>query len=177
MTPMTDRLAHIPPLQRVFLSGARSDTPTPFEHLAYWTKRRREEVESDRQQERAIREGMRKQEIAREAARRLSATQAAADILATKRQRGSTLEHSDDYRIISFNGQRLHLTQRQAAIVRVLHESRYYEASTQKIKKQTKCGSIGDSFKTGDGPKLWKKVIVHLDHPRGFYRLNLTPKN
>jgi hypothetical protein len=186
MTPMTDRLAHIPPLQRVFLSRARSDTPTPFEHLAYWTKRRREEVESDRQQEAvdkepAIREEMRKQEIAREAARRLPATQAAADNLTTKRQRGSTpskatLEFLDDYRIISFNGQRLRLTQRQAAIVRVLHQSPYYEASTQIIKKQTKCGPIRNSFATGDGPKIWKKVIVPLDHPRGFYRLNLTPQ-
>jgi hypothetical protein len=86
------------------------------------------------------------------------------------------LEYSDDYRTIGFNGQRLYrLTPQQAAIVRVLHESRYYEASTQRIKKQTKCRSIHDSFKTGDGPKIWKNVIVN--HPRGFYRLNLTPKN
>ncbi|HXM24352.1 MAG TPA: hypothetical protein VN948_24060 [Terriglobales bacterium] len=179
---MTDRLAHISPLQRVFLRRARSDIPTPFEHLAYWTKRRREEVESDRQREavdkeRAIREEMRKQEIAREAARRLPATPAAADNLATKRQPGSTLEHSDDYRIISFKGQRLHLTQRQATIMRVLHQSPYCEASTKIIKKQTKCGALSDSFKTGDGPEIWKKLIVPLDHPRGFYRLNLTPKN
>jgi hypothetical protein len=118
---------------------------------------------------------MRKQEIAREAARRLSATQAAADNLATKRQPGSTLEHSDDYRIISFNGQRLCLTPGQAAIVRVLHKSPYCEASTQIIKKQAKCGPIRHSFKTGDGPEIWKKVIVH--HSKGFYRLNLTPKN
>jgi len=86
------------------------------------------------------------------------------------------LEYSDDYRTISFNGQRLYrLTPQQAAIVRVLHESRYYEASTQRIKKQTKCRSIHDSFKRGDGPEIWKNVIVH--HSRGFYRLNLTLKN
>ena len=85
------------------------------------------------------------------------------------------LEHSNDYRIISFNGQRLYLTPQQAAIVRVLHESPYYEASTQIIRKQTKCGPIHNYFKSGDGPEIWKKVIVH--HPRGFYRLNLTPKN
>jgi hypothetical protein len=87
-----------------------------------------------------------------------------------------TLEFSDDYQIIRFKGQTLyHLTLRQAAIVRVLHESRYYEASTKRIEKQTNCGSIHDSFNTGDGPEIWKNVIVH--QPRGFYRLNLTPKN
>jgi hypothetical protein len=85
------------------------------------------------------------------------------------------LEHSDDYRTISLNGQRLCLTPRQAAIVKLLHQSRYYEATTQTIRKKTKCGLIHDSFKTGDGPEIWKNVIVH--QPRGFYRLNLTPKN
>jgi hypothetical protein len=86
------------------------------------------------------------------------------------------LEHSDDYRTISFQGQPCyHLTPRQAAIVRVLHQSPYCEASSQIIKKQTKCGVIRNSFKTGDGPEIWKKVIVH--QPRGFYRLNLTPKS
>jgi hypothetical protein len=164
------------------LAQARSDTPTPFKYLVYWTKRRREEVESDRQQEavdkeRAIREGMRKQEIAREAARRLSATQAAADNLATKRQPGSTLEHSDDYRFISFNGQRLHLTLRQAAILRVLHHSPYCEASSHTLKKLTGRSQIRDSFRAADGPKIWRKVVVPSDHPKGFYRLNLTPKN
>jgi hypothetical protein len=87
------------------------------------------------------------------------------------------LEHSDDYQIITFKGQRLYLTPGQAAIVRVLHQSPYCEASTKTIRKQTKCGPIHDSFKSGDGPEIWKKVIVHLDHPRGFYRLNLKPKN
>jgi hypothetical protein len=180
-------VAHLPPLKRVFVRRVRrSGTATSVEHLAYWTKRRREEVESDRQQEAvdkepAIRKEMRQQEIAREVARRLPTTQAAADNLTTKRQRGSTpskatLEFLDDYRIISFKGQpRYHLTPQQAAIVRVLHQSPYYEASTQIIKKQSKCGPIRGSFKTGDGPEIWQKVIVH--HPKGFYRLNLTPKN
>jgi hypothetical protein len=86
------------------------------------------------------------------------------------------LEFSDDYQTISFKGQPLyHLTPHQAAIVKLLHQSRYYEASTRTIRKQTKCGPIHDPFKTGDGPEIWKRVIVH--HSRGFYRLNLTPKN
>jgi hypothetical protein len=86
------------------------------------------------------------------------------------------LEFSDDYRIISFKGQPLYrLTPRQAAIVRVLHRRPYCEASTHTIKKQAKCGPIHDSFKKGDGPEIWKNVIVH--HPRGFHRLNLTTKN
>jgi len=97
------------------------------------------------------------------------------------------LEHSNDYRISTCNGQRLYNGQRldnrqrlyhtrqQAANVRVLPESPYYEASTQIIKKQTKCGPIHNSFKSGDGPEIWEKVIVN--HPKGFYRLNLTPKN
>jgi len=88
------------------------------------------------------------------------------------------LEHSDDYRIISFEGQPLyHLTPRQAAIVRLLHQSPYCEASSHTIKKLMGRCPIRDSFRTGDGPKIWKKVIVPSDHPRGFYRLNLTPKN
>ena len=86
------------------------------------------------------------------------------------------LEFSDDYQTISFKGQPLyHLTAQQAAIVKLLHQSRYYEASTQTIRKQTKCGPIHNSFKSGDGPEIWKKVIIH--HLKGFYRLNLTPKN
>jgi hypothetical protein len=40
------------------------------------------------------------------------------------------LEFSDDYRIISFNGQQLYLTPRQAAIVRVLHQRPYCEVSS-----------------------------------------------
>jgi hypothetical protein len=88
----------------------------------------------------------------------------------------SELEFSDDYRIISVNGKvRYRLTPGQADIVRVLHQSPYREASTHAIKKQTKCRSLRDSFKTGDGPEIWKNVIVN--RPRGFYRLNLTPKN
>ena len=86
------------------------------------------------------------------------------------------LEHSNDYRTISFKGQQFHLTPRQAAIVRVLHQSPYYEASSQIIKKHAKCGGpVGNCFKSGDGPEVWQQVIVH--HPRGFYRLNLTSKN
>jgi len=86
------------------------------------------------------------------------------------------LEFSDDYRTIIFKGHPLyHLTPQQAAIVKLLHQSRYYEASTQTIRKQMKCGPIHNSFKTGDGPKIWKNVFVN--RPRGFYRLNLTPKN
>jgi len=90
----------------------------------------------------------------------------------------ATLAFSDDYRIISFKGQpRYRLTLRQAAIVRVLHQNPYREATTHAIKKQTHCGRIHDAFRSGDGPKIWGKVIVPGEHPRGFYRLNLTPKN
>jgi hypothetical protein len=86
------------------------------------------------------------------------------------------LDFSDDYQTIPFKGQLLyHVTPQQAVIVKLLHLSRYYEASTQTIRKQMKCGPIHNSFKTGDGPKIWKNVIVN--RPRGFYRLNLTPKN
>jgi hypothetical protein len=88
------------------------------------------------------------------------------------------LEFSCDYQTISFKGQVCYrLTPRQAAIVRVVHQSPYCEASTQIIKKLTGCSQIRFSFRAGDGRKIWKKVIVPTDHPRGFYRLNLTPKN
>jgi hypothetical protein len=46
---------------------------------------------------------------------------------------------------------------------------------TQAIKKQTDCGRIYDAFRSGDGPKIWKTVVVPVY--KGLYRLNLTPKN
>ena len=54
-------------------------------------------------------------------------------------------------------------------------EAIYPTAVFAEMAGKTKCGPIHDPFKTGDGPEIWKKVIVH--HSRGFYRLNLTPKN
>jgi len=170
---------HIPLVRR-----NRPLQPTAsLEEWLYRTKRQQEADAHERKQanvkrEAAIQEEMRKQEIVLEAARRLPATQAVTDDLAAKRRSHpkATVEFSTDYRTISFNGQpRYRLTSQQAAIVKVLHQSPHHEASTQTIKKHTQCGSIRDSFRSGDGPKMWKRFIVPLDHPKGFYRLNLRP--
>jgi hypothetical protein len=85
------------------------------------------------------------------------------------------LDHSDDYRIITFKGKRYELPPQRAAIVKVLHESRWYAASKQKIQHKTGCREIRDSFRTGHGPELWNNLIISCG--KGSYRLNLTPKN
>jgi hypothetical protein len=72
------------------------------------------------------------------------------------------LEFSDDYQTTNFKGQPCyHLTLGQTKIVRVLHECRYYEASTKAIRKRRKYGALHAYFKSGDRPEIWKEVIIH----------------
>ena len=85
------------------------------------------------------------------------------------------LEHSDDYRIVTFKGQRYELPSQRAAIVKVLHQSPWYAASKQKIQHKTGCHEIRDSFRSGNGPELWNNLTI--SYGKGSYRLNLTPKN
>lgn len=48
------------------------------------------------------------------------------------------LEFSDDYQTIAFEGQPLyHLTPLQAEIVKLLHQGRYYKASSLAVQPQT----------------------------------------
>lgn len=88
--------------------------------------------------------------------------------------------HSDDYRTIGFRGNPYRLTPQQAAIIRVLDEARKQgtcEVGKKAIQEKAQCGKLSDSFRTGDGPKLWKTLVVSVDRPRGLYKLNLsTPR-
>lgn len=84
--------------------------------------------------------------------------------------------HAPDYQSIQFNGVSYFATPQQASIIRVLDEGRRSgkpDVSTLQIKQETKCGKISDSFRAGDGRKLWKKLVVPVSRCKGMYRLNV----
>lgn len=83
--------------------------------------------------------------------------------------------HSTDYRNICYGGSSYVLTTQQAAIIQVLHQAGKTgtdPVSTAQIKTAIKCGKISDSFRAGDGPELWKRLIVPLKGRHGMYRLD-----
>ena len=41
------------------------------------------------------------------------------------------------------------------------------------IRKKVGCGRIHDSFRSGDGPRLWNRLVVPVTGTKGMYRLNL----
>ena len=84
--------------------------------------------------------------------------------------------HSDDYRKIVFKGRTYRLTEQQASIVRLLDDARRTGdgcLSIQRIKAGTKCGRLADSFRAGDGPKLWKNLVVAETGYKSMYKLDL----
>ena len=88
--------------------------------------------------------------------------------------------HSEDYRTIGLRGKKYHLSYNQAAIVRVLNEAwerGTCEVGRNELQAKAKCGKISDSFRTGDGPKVWKALIVTVSRAQGIYKLNLTGRN
>jgi hypothetical protein len=97
------------------------------------------------------------------------------DTLAAKADAG-LWSCSTDYRKINFKGESFCLTEKQADIVRVLYEARATGSeylTSKKIREKAKCGRVSDSFRTGDGPKLWKHLVVAEPGLRGVFRLNL----
>jgi hypothetical protein len=83
---------------------------------------------------------------------------------------------SEGYRTVFFGGKSCRLTQQQAVIVRTLHEALETgipALGAKEIRKKAECGKISDSFRSGDGPKVWKKLVVSVDGCKGMYKLNL----
>jgi hypothetical protein len=84
--------------------------------------------------------------------------------------------HADDYRTITYGGHSHRLTNQQALIVRVLNEAREQgirNVGKQEIQTKAKCGKLFDSFRTGDGPRLWNTLVITAHRTKGLYTLNL----
>jgi hypothetical protein len=90
-----------------------------------------------------------------------------------------TFIHSEAYDSISFNGESFTLQERQAAVVKLLHESLkkgHPSVPLRKILSLPGCedvASIRDIFKSR--PQLWGNLIINCEETgegRGFYRLH-----
>ena len=84
--------------------------------------------------------------------------------------------YSDDYRAITFKGNKYALTTNQAIVVQALHEAHQHDlAGLSSATLLEKIGSpnsrLQDSFKSGDGPTIWKILITR--RAKGLYSLNL----
>jgi len=99
---------------------------------------------------------------------------------ASKAYSGNDLfRYSDDYRSITFQGEHYVLTPHQALIIQQLHEALL--SGIRALSKQMLLSRLGnpssrlrDSFKTGDGLRLWGKLIVKVKGKHDMYRLNLS---
>src|SRR5206468_10206542 len=87
--------------------------------------------------------------------------------------------HSETYDSITFNGESCTLQQRQAAVIRMLHEAvkkGHAAVPGRKLMSIPGCeevSSIRDIFKSR--PQLWGTLIVNCEDTgegRGFYRLH-----
>jgi hypothetical protein len=88
----------------------------------------------------------------------------------------SLLTMSEEYRVIRFKGQRYNLPPQRALIVKTLDEARISgkgPLTAKQIQKEAHCGKISHSFRTGDGPKLWKHLVVPVENCKGMYKLAL----
>ncbi len=72
--------------------------------------------------------------------------------------------YSEDYRAITVNGDKYCLTPNQALVFQVLHQ--YHQLGLAGVAMTILLGRIGspssrlrDSFRSGDGPKLWKLIV------------------
>jgi hypothetical protein len=87
--------------------------------------------------------------------------------------------HSPDYRAITVNGESYCLTSNQALVVQFLHEQ--FERGVAGVAQATLLERIGspssrlrDSFRSGDGPKLWGKLIVRVEKTKDMFCLRLS---
>jgi hypothetical protein len=89
----------------------------------------------------------------------------------------SSLPITEDYQVIRFKGKSYKLPPQRARIVKALDEARMSgidQLSTQAIQREAGCGKkICDFFRTGDGPKLWKTLVIPIKGCHGMYKLNL----
>jgi hypothetical protein len=91
----------------------------------------------------------------------------------------SIFHHSADYRAIKFKGTDYVLTPNQSLVVQVLHEALKEEISgasstTLSDRLGTPASRLRDSFRSGDGPRLWKTLIVKVPRTKDMYKLNLS---
>lgn len=89
------------------------------------------------------------------------------------------LVHSEDYRTITLRDKKYSLSTNQALIIKALHEAQQKGLpglSTHELQKAIKTpkSRIRDSFRKGDGSRVWKELITHV--PRGVYALKLTDR-
>jgi hypothetical protein len=88
----------------------------------------------------------------------------------------SSFAHSEGYRTVTVSGKHYVLTPNQALIIQALHEASV--KGTQAVSAAALRKSIGghrsrirDSFRSGDGRKLWKKFVTQIG--KGMYALKL----
>ncbi len=81
------------------------------------------------------------------------------------------------YRAVTINGRKLRLTPNQALVVKKLHDA---HGKGQAVTTKELLSEIGapksqlrDSFRSADGPELWKNWIARVG--RGMYELKLPP--
>lgn len=105
-------------------------------------------------------------------------TRKAASVARDRLASETNFSHSDDYRTIRFAGREYSLTTNQALIIETLNESR--KNGHRSVSKETLLSRIGspqsrlrDSFRSGDGPALWGKLIVKTPKTRDMYTLKV----
>jgi hypothetical protein len=79
---------------------------------------------------------------------------------------------NESYQTIEFREHEYSLTPQAGAIVKVLHEAGGKPVAKAEIQSKTKCGKISDSFRSFDGRKVWKELIVVTRGRKGFYTLD-----
>jgi hypothetical protein len=87
--------------------------------------------------------------------------------------------HGHDYRAVIVKGKKYNLTPNQALVFETLYDA--YVKRLPAVSKATLLKSMNaphsrlrDSFRSGDGPKLWKNLIRRVR--RGMYALRLPPQ-
>lgn len=97
----------------------------------------------------------------------------------TENESKSAFSHSEGYDSITFNGESHTLQERQAAVVKLLHEAvkkGHPAVPSRKITSLPGCedvGSVRDIFKSR--PQLWGTLVISCEgtgEGRGFYRLH-----
>jgi hypothetical protein len=89
----------------------------------------------------------------------------------TRNNKRSFYPKNESYQTIVFRGREYSLTPQAGAIVRVLYEAGEKPIAKADIQSKTKCGKIADSFRSLDGPQVWRKLINVTKGRKGFYSL------
>ena len=76
------------------------------------------------------------------------------------------------YQTVVFRRRKYQLTPQAGAILKILYEAKGDSVSTPTIKEKLNCGDVFDSFRSQDGPKVWKILIQVVRGRKGFYKLH-----